>query len=119
PHEVRELGPNKYYGEKSRTAKHDRRVLLPMPEAATRAAALLTGQVNFIEAPAPDTIPRLKAAGMQIITNKYPHNWPYILNFVRGPFTDIRVRRAANYALNRSEFVEMLGGLAIEEYATM
>ena len=94
-------------------------MLLPMPEAATRAAALLTGQVNFIEAPAPDAIPRLKSAGMQIITNTYPHNWPYILNFVRGPMTDIRVRRAANYALNRGEFVELLGGTAIEDYATM
>mgnify|MGYP005810310633 CR=1 FL=1 len=118
-HERLEMVPNNDYWDKSRVPKQDRLVLIPMPEAATRAAALLTGQVNFIEAPAPDTIPRLKAAGMQIITNKYPHNWPYILNFVRGPFTDIRVRRAANYALNRSEFVEMLGGLAIEEYATM
>ena len=56
---------------------------------------------------------------MQIITNTYPHNWPYILNFVRGPMTDIRVRRAANYAMNRDEFVELLGGTAIEDYATM
>jgi hypothetical protein len=31
----------------------------------------MTGQVNFIEAPAPDTIDRLKSAGMQIVTNKY------------------------------------------------
>ena len=92
---------------------------MPMPEASTRTAALLTGQVNFVEAPSPDAIPRLKSAGMQIVTNVYPHNWPYILNFVRGPMTDIRVRRAANYALNRGEFVELLGGLAIEDYATM
>jgi peptide/nickel transport system substrate-binding protein len=118
-HERLELVPNKDYWDQKRVPKHDRLVLIPMPEAATRAAALMTGQVNFIEAPAPDTIDRLKSAGMQIVTNKYPHNWPYILNFVRGPMTDIRVRRAANYALNRSEFVELLNGLAIEEYATM
>jgi ABC-type transport system substrate-binding protein len=118
-HERLELTPNKEYWDPKRVPKHDRLVLIPMPEAATRAAALMTGQVNFIEAPAPDTIDRLKRAGMQIVTNKYPHNWPYILNFVHGPMTDIRVRRAANYALNRSEFVELLNGLAIEEYATM
>ncbi|MDB5403964.1 MAG: peptide/nickel transport system substrate-binding protein [Acetobacteraceae bacterium] len=118
-HERLELVPNKDYWDPKRVPKHDRLVLIPMPEAATRAAALMTGQVNFIEAPAPDTIGRLKSAGMQIVTNKYPHNWPYILNFVRGPMTDIRVRRAANYALNRGEFVELLNGLAIEEYATM
>jgi peptide/nickel transport system substrate-binding protein len=95
-HERLELVPNKDYWDTKRVPKHDRLVLIPMPEAATRAAALMTGQVNFIEAPAPDTIDRLKSAGMQIVTNKYPHNWPYILNFVRGPMTDIRVRRAAN-----------------------
>ena len=26
---------------------------------------------------------------MQIVTNVYPHNWPYILNFTRGPFTNL------------------------------
>ena len=57
--------------------KQDRLILIPMPEAATRTAALLSGQVNWIEAPSPDAIPRLKSAGMQIITNTYPHNWPY------------------------------------------
>ncbi len=119
PHERLELLPNKDYWNKDRIPKHDKLVLLPMPEAATRAAALMTGQVNFIEAPAPDTIPRLKSAGMQIVTNKYPHNWPFILNFEHGPMTDIRVRRAANYALNRSEFVELLNGLATESYDTM
>ncbi len=119
PHERLELLPNKDYWDPKRVPKQDKLVLLPMPEAATRAAALMTGQVNFIEAPSPDTIPRLKAAGMQIITNTYPHNWPFILNFVKGPMTDVRVRRAANYALNRAEFVELLNGLAIESYATM
>ena len=118
-HERFELVPNKDYWDPKRIAKYDRLVLLPMPEAATRTAALLTGQVNFVEAPSPDAIPKLKSAGMQIIMNTYPHNWPYILNFVRGPMTDIRVRRAANYALNRGEFVELLGGTAIEDYATM
>jgi peptide/nickel transport system substrate-binding protein len=119
PHERLELLPNKAYWDPKRVPHHDKLVLLPMPEAATRAAALMTGQVNFIEAPSPDTIPRLKSAGMQIVTNTYPHNWPFILNFVRGPMTDIRVRRAANYALNRSEFVELLNGMAIEGYTTM
>jgi peptide/nickel transport system substrate-binding protein len=75
--------------------------------------------VNFVEAPPPDSIPRLKAGGMKIVTNVYPHNWPFTLNFVKGPFTDLRVRQAANYALNRADFVELLGGMATEEYATL
>jgi ABC-type transport system substrate-binding protein len=71
--------------------------------------------VDWIEAPSPDAIPRLKQAGMQIFTNVYPHDWPYMLNFKRGPFTDIRVRQAANYAINRKDMVDLLGGTAIPE----
>ncbi|MDR3535242.1 MAG: ABC transporter substrate-binding protein [Acetobacteraceae bacterium] len=117
-HERLELLANKDYWDKDRIPKHDKLVLIPMPEASTRAAALLSGQVNFIEAPDPDTIPRLKAAGMNVVTNTYPHNWGYQLNFENGPMTDIRVRRAANYALNRQDVVELLGGTAIAGYST-
>ena len=114
PHERLELVPNKDYWDTRRVPKQDRLVLLPMPEASTRTAALLSGQVNFVEAPTPDAVPRLKSSGMKVITNFYPHNWAYQLNFVNGPFKDVRVRRAANYALNRADIVELLGGIAIE-----
>jgi peptide/nickel transport system substrate-binding protein len=116
-HERMELLPNQNYWDKARVPKQDRLVLLPMPEAATRTAALLSAQVNFIEAPAPDAIPVLKRAAMQIFSNTYPHNWPYVLNFTHGPFTDLRVRQAANYAINRDDVVDLVGGMAIPEYA--
>jgi peptide/nickel transport system substrate-binding protein len=107
-----ELTKNTDYWDQKRVPKHDRLVLLPMPEATTRVAALLSGQVDFIEAPPPDALPALKAAKMQIVTNVYPHTWPYILNNARGPFKDIRVRHAANWAVNRGDMVELLSGLA-------
>jgi peptide/nickel transport system substrate-binding protein len=116
PRERLELVKNTDYWDKNRIPKHDRLVLIPMPEATTRAAALLTGQIDFLEAPSPDTIPRLKAAGMKIVTLQYPHNWTYQMNFVKGPFKDIKVRQAANYAINRAEMVDMLGGVAMEGY---
>ena len=119
PRERMEMVPNKDYWDKARGAKFDRLVLVPMPEAATRTAALLSGQVNFVEAPAPDTIPRLKSAGMNVITNTYPHNWAYQLNYVSGPFTDVRVRRAANFAINRPDVKELLGGIMEEGYSTI
>jgi ABC-type transport system substrate-binding protein len=118
-HQRLELVPNTDYWDKNRVPKQDRLVLIPMPEASTRTAALLSGEVNWIEAPSPDAIDRLKSAGMQIVTRIYPHNWSYQLNFVKGPFADKRVRQAANYALNRSEVKELLNGLALEEYATV
>jgi ABC-type transport system substrate-binding protein len=119
PHQRLEFVPNTEYWDKTRVPKQDRLVLIPMPEASTRTAALLSGQVNWIEAPSPDAIDRLKAAGMQIVTNVYPHNWSYQLNFVKGPFTDQRVRQAANYALNREDMKELLNGLMLEGYSTV
>ena len=119
PHQRLEFVPNPAYWDKTRIPKQDRLVLIPMPEASTRTAALLAGQVNWIEAPSPDAIDRLKAAGMQIVTNPYPHNWTYQLNFVKGPFADKRVRQAANYALNRSDMKELLNGLMLEGYSTV
>lgn len=119
PQERLELVKNADYWDKNRIPKHDRLVLIPMPEATTRAAALLSNQVDFIEAPSPDTIPRLQNAGMQIVTNGYPHNWAYQLNFVDGPFKDLRVRKAANLALKRSDMKELLGGYMIESYGNV
>ncbi len=116
PRERLELVRNADYWDPARIPKHDRLVLLPMPEATTRAAALLSGQVDFIEAPSPDTIPRLKAAGMRVTTLEYPHNWHWQFNFQRGPFKDIRVRQAANHAVNRQDMVDMLGGVAMESF---
>ena len=60
PQERLELLKNPHYWDSKRIPKHDRLVLIPMPEATTRAAALLSNQVDFIEAPLPDTIPRLQ-----------------------------------------------------------
>ena len=119
PHQRMEFLPNTEYWDKARVPKQDRLVLVPMPEASTRTAALISGQVNWIEAPSPDTVARLKTAGMTIVTNPYPHNWTYQLNFVKGPFTDKRVRQAANYALNREDMKELLGGLMLEGYSTV
>src|SRR6516165_6423654 len=45
PHQRLELVPNTAYWDKARIPKQDRLVLIPMPEASTRTAALLTGQV--------------------------------------------------------------------------
>jgi peptide/nickel transport system substrate-binding protein len=60
PRERLELVKNAGYWDKARIPKVDKMVLLPMPEANARTAALLSGQVDWIEAPAPDALPEIK-----------------------------------------------------------
>ncbi len=82
--------------------KADRIVLACAPEAVTRTNALLTGQVDAIEAPAPDLLPRLQGSGARLVQNVTPHVWNYHLSLLEGsPWRDIRFRRAANLAINR------------------
>lgn len=114
PRERLELARNDDYWDEARIPKHDQLVLIPMPESTTRAAALMSGEVDFIEAPSPDTIPRLRSSGMNVITGPYPHTWSYVLNFQNSVFADVRVRQAANYAVNRPEVVALLDGIALE-----
>ncbi len=103
------------YWDKKRVAKASKLILLPLPEANTRVAALRSGQVNFIEAPPPDAVPSLKGAGFDIVTNSYPHNWTWHLSMVEGsPWADIRIRKAANLAIDRAGLKELLGGLMLE-----
>jgi peptide/nickel transport system substrate-binding protein len=56
PRERAELVPYKEYWDKARVPKLDRLVLLPLPEANARVAALRSGQVDWIEAPPPDAV---------------------------------------------------------------
>ncbi|MEN0076337.1 MAG: ABC transporter substrate-binding protein [Paracraurococcus sp.] len=109
-----ELVRNEAYWDKARVPKLDRVLLLPMPEANTRLAALRSGQVDWIEVPPPDAIPSLKQAGFSIVTNSYPHVWPWIFQLGGGttPFKDVRVRQGLNYCVDRKGLVEMLNGTA-------
>jgi ABC-type transport system substrate-binding protein len=108
PRERAELEPNLGYWDTPRMAKTDRVVLLPMPEATTRLAALRTGQVDWIEVPPPDAIPVLRQAGFLITVRPYPHNWTHTLNLSRPPWDNKLVRQAANYAIDREGICKSL-----------
>ncbi len=114
PRERAELVPNKDYWDKARVPKLDKLILVPLPEPNARTAALRSGQVDWIEAPAPDAVPALRAAGMQIVTNVYPHNWTWHFSSAEGsPWNDVRVRKAANLAVDRDGLKELLAGLMV------
>ncbi len=109
-----DLDKNKDYWDKNRIPKVDKVVLFPMPEANTRLAALRSGQVDWIEVPPPDAIAGLKGAGFSVVTNSYPHVWPWVLNTLKeeSPFRDVKVRQAINYCVDRDGLVTLLADTA-------
>lgn len=114
PRERAELVPFADHWDESRVPKLDKMVLIPLPEPNARSAALLSGQVDWIEAPAPDVIPALEGNGFEIVSNTLPHNWTWHLNRLEGsPWNDIRVRQAANLAIDREGMKTLLGGLMV------
>jgi peptide/nickel transport system substrate-binding protein len=88
-------------------------VYRPIPEAATRVAALLSGEIDYLQDVPVQDIARLQTApGIRVNTG--PENRPIFLGMnvglpelrssdVKGknPFADVRVRQAISTAINR------------------
>jgi ABC-type transport system substrate-binding protein len=101
------------YWDKTHIAKVSHVLLLPIPEANTRMAALRNGQVDWIEVPPPDGIPSLKEAGFVVTTGSYPHIWPWFFDLgANSPFKDVRTRQGLNYCVDRDGLVSLLNGTA-------
>jgi peptide/nickel transport system substrate-binding protein len=88
--------------------KLDKVILRPIPEVTARMAALRSGEVQWIEVPSPDEIPALKSQGYQVLTNYYSHVWPWVFDTTKPPWNDVRVRQAANYAIDRDTMAKSL-----------
>ena len=121
PRERLELVKNEDYWDKARVPKVDKMVLLPMPEANARTAALLSGQVDWVEAPAPDAVKEIKQRG-------FTHYSPMKSRMsgrgssraIEGsPWNDIRVRKAANLCVDREGLKDgLLAGLMVPATGT-
>ena len=116
PRERLELSRFDGYWDKARVPKLDKVVLFPMPEAATRIAACCSGQVDWIEVPAPDAIPRLKQApASRSSPTSYPHNWAYQPSMVERLAVDRHPRAQGGQPRHRPRRPrKLLGGLMIE-----
>jgi ABC-type transport system substrate-binding protein len=113
PRQRADLEANREYWDERRIPKAARTALLPIPDGSARVAALRAGQVDLVESLPTDTIASLRAARFQIVQNSYPHIWAWRLNVTEGsPFADIRVRQAANLAVDRDGIVALLSGAA-------
>jgi peptide/nickel transport system substrate-binding protein len=114
PRERLELARNEAYFDKARLPKAPRLSLRPISDGAARVAALRSGVVDFIESVPPDTIASLRAARFQVVSNAYPHVWVWYFSVLPdSPFRDLRVRQAANLAVDRASIAQLLNGTAL------
>lgn len=112
---------NEYYGGSPDLAPVglacvDRVIFRVIPEASTRAAALLAGEVEIIQSVPSDLISRLKQSD-SVAVKTAPGTQPkwLELNVNQPPFDDVRVRQALNYAIDKNLIIqEIYDGRAVE-----
>jgi peptide/nickel transport system substrate-binding protein len=88
-------------------AQVDRVEWLTMPEPATAMAALQRGEVDWLETPSPDLLPRLRAShGIKVETMDTTGQMVILrFNTLIPPFDNPKLRRAVLRAVDQSEFM--------------
>jgi peptide/nickel transport system substrate-binding protein len=109
-----------YYGgapdlEPVGTACVEKAIFRVIPEASTRVAALLAGEVDIIQAVPPELVDTLsQTPGIQV--KSAPGTQPkwMEMNVNKPPFDDVNVRQAMNYAVDKQLIIdEIYGGRAV------
>ncbi len=97
------------------TACVERAIFRVIPEASTRVAALLAGEVDIIQALPPELIGMIEqnpAVQVKTAPGTQP-KWMQI-NVTQPPFDDVKVRQALNYAVDKQLIIdEIYGGRAV------
>ena len=91
----------------AKVAHLDRVEWVVMPEPATALSALLAGEVDWIEAPPPDILPRLRRSGDITVETRDTTGVMPILRFnhLHSPFNNLAVRRAVLAAVDQARFM--------------
>ena len=85
----------------------DRVVFRPITDGNTRVNEMLSGGLDLMVEVPPDSVATFEQDDdFTVYEQAGPHVWFLILNLREGPFTDQRVRQAANYAINKEALVE-------------
>jgi len=95
------------------TAQAEAVVFRPITDANTRTAEMLAGGIDIMVEVPPVALSQFRGPGFQVVEQAGPHVWFLILNAREGPFADVRVRQAANYAVDKEALVnDVLEGTA-------
>jgi peptide/nickel transport system substrate-binding protein len=76
-------------------------IFRPITDANTRTAEMLAGGIDMMVEVPPVALSQFQGDGFTVVEEAGPHVWFLILNAKEGPFADVRVRQAANYAINK------------------
>ena len=102
---------DRYWGEKPKVKRIEWRII---PEASTREAALLAGDVDVAFLPPPADIEALKKNPNVVVLTPVTNRIIFVPLNPRGPLADPRVRQALNYAIDKEAIVkEVLFGLGV------
>ena len=95
-------------------ANVDRVIFKIIPENSSRVAALLAGQVQLINEVPISSIGQIERSGKaKVLKTNGTRTFFIALNVTRPPFNDVRVRRAANHAIDKTILIsKLLGGTA-------
>jgi peptide/nickel transport system substrate-binding protein len=91
-----------------KVAKVDRIEWISIPDNQTAINALISGEVDMIEAPAHDLLPVLeKDKNVEIfVPDTLGLTYVFRFNWKQPPFNDVRYRHAAALALNQKDFLQ-------------
>ncbi len=96
----------------NKTITFDRIEWIVMPDAATAAAALQNGEVDWWENPVSDLVPLLRR-NRQIavdIADPLGNIGTFRMNHLHPPFNDVRARRAVMMAINQEDVMRAIVG---------
>ncbi|MGB0784712.1 MAG: ABC transporter substrate-binding protein [Alphaproteobacteria bacterium] len=84
-------------------------IYTPIQSAATRIAALLSGEVDIIQDVPPQDLDRVaNTSGLKLATAAQNRVIFFGLNHADGPTSDLRVRQAMNMAINRDAIKQVV-----------
>jgi peptide/nickel transport system substrate-binding protein len=102
------LERNPDYWDERRIPKVDRLIIRGIPEVATRELALMTGEVDIIATPSPDSVENIRSKGFNVEIGPVPTIYLMWVNLRLKPLDDPKVRKALYMAIDREGLCKFL-----------
>ncbi|HEY4167790.1 MAG TPA: ABC transporter substrate-binding protein [Reyranella sp.] len=78
-----------------------------IPDTETQVNALINGEIDMLGSVNFDSLPLLEnSKGIKVLRASAPGQYTFRMNWLQPPFNDVRIRRAAAYALSQPDFLE-------------